>query len=62
MADHLSRLSPQAACDALVQLTLQRGAKDNVTVIVVRCTDKQAVQTGGPPKAASGGDEWHVDA
>jgi hypothetical protein len=33
-----------------------------VTVIVVRCTDKQAVQTGGPPKAASGGDEWHVDA
>lgn len=29
--------SPQAACEALVDLTLERGALDNVTVIVVRC-------------------------
>ena len=26
-----------AACDRLIELTLQRGARDNVTVIVVRC-------------------------
>jgi serine/threonine protein phosphatase PrpC len=28
---------PQAACDELVETTLSRGAKDNVTVIIVRC-------------------------
>jgi len=28
---------PQDACQAMVDLTLQRGALDNVTVIVVRC-------------------------
>jgi serine/threonine protein phosphatase PrpC len=30
---------PQQACDALVRLTLERGARDNVTVIVVNCHD-----------------------
>jgi protein phosphatase len=30
------RLRPQQACDALIEATLERGATDNVTVIVVR--------------------------
>jgi serine/threonine protein phosphatase PrpC len=31
------RAPPQACADALVRLTLQRGATDNVTVLVVAC-------------------------
>lgn len=50
MAQVLAQHTPQAACDALVQLTLQRGAKDNVTVLVVRCSDR----------SLSGGNAWQV--
>ena len=30
---------PQAACDALIAETIDRGARDNVTVVVVRCDE-----------------------
>ena len=35
--------APQTACDQLVQLTLDRGAFDNVTVIVARCSADSVV-------------------
>lgn len=69
MSEALRHLPPQEACNVLVQKTLERGAKDNVTVVVVRCLDRQAAQYGSPPSGqrGSGGghdgrDEWHVDA
>ncbi len=31
--------SPQQACDRLIAQTLERGAKDNVTAVVVRCVE-----------------------
>lgn len=37
MADALTAHGPQDACDLLIETTLSRGARDNVTVIVVRC-------------------------
>lgn len=67
MADALARMSPQDACNHLIALTLSRGARDNVTVLVVRCHDK----TAGHGEVASGNlgsqpeigrDEWHVEA
>ncbi len=64
MAEALLRYPPQQACEALVQTTLSRGAKDNVTVVIVRCLDRQAAYNAAPQPGhrASGGDEWHVDA
>ena len=32
---------PQEACNKLVDLTLDRGATDNVTAVVVRCFDNR---------------------
>lgn len=52
MAQHLRRaVDPQAMCDALVSLTLSRGARDNVSVIVVRL-GPAAGQTAAPQEAA----------
>jgi protein phosphatase len=34
--DAVSRSAPQAACDRLLQKTLERGAVDNVTIVVAR--------------------------
>ena len=33
----LGAMAPQQACDALVRETLARGARDNVTVVAIRC-------------------------
>lgn len=67
MADALTRLAPQEACNALVELTLSRGARDNVTVLVVSCHDRatgRAAVTSGNQgyRPDSGQDEWHVEA
>jgi protein phosphatase len=35
----LAEGAPQKACDELIAQTLQRGANDNVTIIVVACED-----------------------
>ena len=37
IASIVARYDPQEACDRLVALTLERGARDNVTVIVMQC-------------------------
>ena len=37
IAAALAGEDPQAVCDGLIALTLQRGASDNVTAIVLRC-------------------------
>jgi protein phosphatase len=42
MAGILSRNSAQDSCNQLIDLTLERGARDNVTVLVVRCLRRSA--------------------
>ena len=37
IAEILQEYEAQPACDRLIELTLSRGAKDNVTALVVRC-------------------------
>jgi protein phosphatase len=46
----------QAACDKLIEMTLDRGAQDNVTVIVVRYrpNDTALLPEGSPPTSSWG--------
>lgn len=37
IAGFAQQFAPQAACDAMIRETLNRGARDNVTVIALRC-------------------------
>lgn len=73
MAEALGRLGAQEACNALIELTLSRGARDNVTVVVVHCLDRQVGQYDAGEisgnlgqslgqRASHGHDEWHVEA
>jgi protein phosphatase len=43
--------TPQQACDRLILLTLERGAVDNVTVIVVQCDSARALPSDADAKA-----------
>jgi len=68
MAEVLARMGAQDACNALIELTLSRGARDNVTVVVVRCQDQHATaqtDTGSGNwgnRPGNDHDEWHVEA
>lgn len=49
IADFLQNYGAQEACDRLIELTLSRGAKDNVTVLVVRCLPSDAYDNADAP-------------
>ncbi len=46
--------SAQRACDSLLNLTLERGANDNVTLLVVRCNFKTLVTGDDSPTGKAG--------
>ncbi|HLW89981.1 MAG TPA: protein phosphatase 2C domain-containing protein [Roseiarcus sp.] len=52
IATALSGGGPKQACEQLVELTLQRGASDNVSLIVIACAfDQQTVRLDGAWRA-----------
>jgi len=66
MAQMLGQFPAQEACNRLIDLTLSRGARDNVTVVVLRCLSQRA-GPGAEPTPGAGyshpgdRDQWHVD-
>jgi serine/threonine protein phosphatase PrpC len=61
LSDHeiaavLATGSPQNACDHLIAMTLQRGASDNVSVIVIACeSDMRTIRSEGSWRKNAGG-------
>lgn len=49
---------PQAACERLLELTLERGATDNVTVVVLRVSVKTLVVGAGEGAEPAAADIW----
>ncbi|WP_202688846.1 PP2C family protein-serine/threonine phosphatase [Szabonella alba] len=66
IAEMLQRQGAQQTCDRLIDLTLSRGAKDNVTVLVVRCLPNEVLSEAdmktnpgyGPPISV---DDWKAE-
>jgi len=54
IAGTLSSLSVNAACNRLLEMVLDRGAPDNVTIVAVSCEEKTALVL----PAASDGEGW----
>jgi len=51
--------TPEDACRALLDSTLERGGTDNVTIVVVKCVDSR-VDNSRSPSGTQTGDPWHV--
>lgn len=64
IADHLRHPGAQEICDSLIELTLSRGARDNVTVIVVRCLydpDAAEDERTRPGISLAAADDWKAE-
>lgn len=64
IAAQLRHPGAQEICDRLIELTLSRGARDNVTVVVVRCLtdDADEDERTRPGMPLVGVDDWKADS